>query len=49
MVRKLRGALEFVHHEASGGIMLLFAALLALVLANSPLAGLYGALLDTHD
>jgi NhaA family Na+:H+ antiporter len=47
MVRKLRGALEFVHHEASGGIMLLFAAVLALVLANSPLASLYGALLDT--
>ncbi len=47
MVRKLRGALEFVHHEASGGIMLLFAAVLALVLANSPLAALYGALLDT--
>ena len=47
MVRKLRGALEFVHHEASGGIMLLFAAVLALVLANSPLATLYGALLDT--
>ncbi|MDQ8698529.1 Na+/H+ antiporter NhaA [Hyphomicrobium sp. LHD-15] len=47
MVRKLRGALEFVHHEASGGIMLLFAAVLALVLANSALATLYGALLDT--
>jgi NhaA family Na+:H+ antiporter len=47
MVRKLRGALEFVHHEASGGIMLLFAAVLALVLANSSLAALYGALLDT--
>jgi NhaA family Na+:H+ antiporter len=47
MVKRLRGALEFVHHEASGGIMLLFAAVLALVLANSSLASLYGALLDT--
>lgn len=48
MVGKLRGALKFVHHEASGGVMLLMAALLALLLANSPLASLYGALLDTH-
>lgn len=49
MVRKLRGALEFIsHHEASGGVFLLLAALLALVLANSAAAPLYGALLDTH-
>ncbi len=48
MVGKLRGALKFVHHEASGGVMLLMAAMLALLLANSPLASLYGALLDTH-
>ncbi|HEX2840754.1 Na+/H+ antiporter NhaA [Hyphomicrobium sp.] len=48
MVGKLRGALKFVHHEASGGVMLLMAAMLALLLANSPLAALYGALLDTH-
>jgi NhaA family Na+:H+ antiporter len=47
MVRKLRGALDFIHHEASGGIILLAAAGLALVLANSALADLYGALLDT--
>jgi len=44
----LRGALKFIHHEASGGIVLLAAAALALLLANSELAGLYGALLDTH-
>jgi NhaA family Na+:H+ antiporter len=48
MVGKLRGALKFVHHEASGGVMLLIAAMLALLLANSPLSSLYGALLDTH-
>jgi NhaA family Na+:H+ antiporter len=41
------GALEFARHEASGGVVLLAAALFALVLANSPLATLYGALLDT--
>ena len=40
-------ALEFARHEASGGVVLLAAALFALVLANSPLATLYGALLDT--
>ncbi len=33
--------------ESAGGIILLFAALLALVAANTPLGGLYGALLDT--
>ncbi len=47
MVKKLRGALEFIHHEASGGVILLIAAVFALILANSPLAFLYGALLDT--
>jgi len=45
--RRLRGALEFAHHEASGGVMLLVAAALALVLANSAFASLYGALLET--
>src|SRR5262245_61594259 len=47
MVKKVRGALEFIHHEASGGVILLIAAVFALILANSPLAPLYGALLDT--
>jgi NhaA family Na+:H+ antiporter len=45
--RRFKGALDFVQHEASGGVMLLAAALFALFLANSPLAFLYGALLDT--
>jgi NhaA family Na+:H+ antiporter len=44
----LRGALKFIHHEASGGIVLIAAAALALLLANSELAPLYGELLDTH-
>ncbi len=34
-------------HEAAGGVVLLVAALLALALANSPLAWLYDNLLDT--
>jgi NhaA family Na+:H+ antiporter len=48
MAPKLRGALKFIHHEASGGVVLLIAAMIALVLANSALAPLYGGLLDTH-
>jgi Na+:H+ antiporter, NhaA family len=36
-----------LRHEAAGGVVLLAAALLALALANSPLAWLYDGLLDT--
>ncbi|MCC7253333.1 Na+/H+ antiporter NhaA [Hyphomicrobium sp.] len=47
--RRLRDAMNFIqHHEASGGVALLVAAVAALILANSALAPLYGALLDTH-
>lgn len=38
---------EFLRLEAAGGLLLFLAAILALVLANSPLSSLYGALLDT--
>lgn len=38
---------EFLRLEASGGVLLFFAAVAALGLANSPLSGLYGALLQT--
>src|SRR5262249_27900649 len=44
---KLKGALEFLHHEAAGGLVLVTAALLALLASNSPLASLYEGLLDT--
>lgn len=37
----------FLTHEAAGGVVLLAAALLALALANSPLAWLYDGLLGT--
>lgn len=37
-----------LHHEAAGGVVLMLAALVALVAANTPLAPLYDALLDTH-
>ena len=33
--------------ESAGGILLLVSAVLALLIANSPLSGLYGSLLDT--
>ena len=42
-----KGALDFLHHEAAGSGLLLGAAILALILANSPLSGLYSAFLDT--
>ncbi|WP_297528197.1 Na+/H+ antiporter NhaA [Thiohalobacter sp.] len=45
IVEKLR---EFLRLESSGGILLLIAAILAMVAQNSPLSGLYDALLDTH-
>jgi len=38
---------RFFRHDAAGGIVLALAAVLALVVANSPLAGGYGALLET--
>jgi NhaA family Na+:H+ antiporter len=44
----MAAALRFIHHEATGGIVLMCAAIIALVIANSPAASLYGALLDTH-
>jgi NhaA family Na+:H+ antiporter len=44
---KLQGALAFIHHEATAGILLLLAALLALALANSAGAWLYSGLLGT--
>ncbi|MGQ0673543.1 MAG: Na+/H+ antiporter NhaA [Hyphomicrobium sp.] len=47
MKEQLKGALRFIHHEAAGGILLLGAALIALVFANTALSPLYAALLDT--
>ncbi len=38
---------EFMRLESAGGILLLFAAVAALLVANSPLHGHYDALLDT--
>jgi Na+:H+ antiporter, NhaA family len=39
---------QFISREASSGIILLTMAIVALLVANSPLAGSYHALLDTH-
>jgi NhaA family Na+:H+ antiporter len=38
---------DFMRLESAGGLLLLLSAALAMLAANSPLAGLYGALLDT--
>lgn len=38
---------DFMKMEAAGGLLLLFSAILAMLVANSPLSGLYRALLDT--
>lgn len=38
---------DFMRLESAGGILLLGAAILAILVANSPLASIYGGLLDT--
>jgi Na+:H+ antiporter, NhaA family len=44
---KLKGALAFFQHEAAGGVVLVAAAAVALIVSNSPLEPLYERLLDT--
>lgn len=39
---------EFLHHEAAGGVALCGAAVVALMLANSPLESYYAGLLEAH-
>ncbi|HXF66117.1 MAG TPA: Na+/H+ antiporter NhaA, partial [Burkholderiales bacterium] len=46
--KPFRALREFLALEAAGGILLAAAAALAMLLANSPLASLYGAFLDTR-
>jgi NhaA family Na+:H+ antiporter len=38
---------DFMKLESAGGILLLVSAVVAMLIANSPLSGVYGALLDT--
>jgi NhaA family Na+:H+ antiporter len=48
MITKITDAIkDFLKLEAASGILLMIATVIALVLANSPVSGLYGALLDT--
>ncbi len=42
----LQSLQEFIHLEASGGLVLMAATVLAMLVANSPLSGYYGRLLD---
>lgn len=46
--RPLSSLRKFLQNEAAGGYVLMIAAALALVVANSPLAPLYFATLETH-
>ncbi|BCT91897.1 Na(+)/H(+) antiporter NhaA [Lysobacter helvus] len=46
LTRAQRALVEFFRLEAAGGIVLILAAVLALVLVNSPLEGLYHAVVD---
>lgn len=49
MLRQIREPFaEFVHNEASGGIVLLLAAILALIVANSSFVGVYDSFLHMH-
>ncbi|MCB1650731.1 MAG: Na+/H+ antiporter NhaA [Alphaproteobacteria bacterium] len=44
--RIINAATHFLHLEASGGIILAIAALLAIIIANTPLFGLYDSILN---
>ena len=46
--RPLSALRTFLQHEASGGYVLMAAAALALIVANTPLAGMYFGVLDHH-
>jgi len=48
IAQRVDGAKAFFQHEASGGIVLLIAALLGLLMQNSPASPLYDGLLHTH-
>ena len=48
MRERLQGATAFFQHEATGGLMLLAAAIAALIVSNSPLEWLYSGVLDTR-
>ena len=47
MRERLKGALAFIEHEAAGGVILLAAAILALLISNSGLSWLYDGFLST--
>ncbi len=48
MKERFKGALGFIQHEAAAGVLLLAAAIIALILENSPGSWIYDELLDTH-
>jgi NhaA family Na+:H+ antiporter len=48
IARILGSMQQFISREASSGVVLLAMAIIALLLANSPFAGSYQALLETN-
>ena len=47
-MKQLQTSIErFLSHESSAGFILMFSAVLAMIVANSPLSGIYGLFLDT--
>ena len=48
IARLLRPIQEFIHNSAASGSVLMMATVLALIIANSPLAAAYDALLHTY-
>ena len=46
LTRAQRALVEFFRLEAAGGIVLILAAVLALILVNSPVEGMYRAVID---
>ena len=46
MKRTIRPLLDFLHRESSGGILILIASVLGLIVANSPISESYFSFLD---
>ncbi|WND02535.1 Na+/H+ antiporter NhaA [Temperatibacter marinus] len=47
MTERLNSIQKFLNSESAGGMLLMVSAAIALIIANSPLSGYYGLLLDT--
>ena len=48
MNRSIRPLRDFLHRESSGGVLILIASVLGLIVANSPLSSTYFSILELH-